>query len=145
MKLFTISQFNYCPIAWICHSRSFYNKDNHIHESAFRIVCQDLQLSFSALLVNDNFYHPKKISTIISNRTFKIKMNIYPGIMNIIFFYFSKNFTNEPRYGNCLSISNINSMHFGIDPIPYIAAQIWSKTFLMKSKKQGPLQFLKTN
>ena len=33
MKSFITSQFNYCPIAWMCHSRSLNNKVNHIHES----------------------------------------------------------------------------------------------------------------
>ena len=36
-KLFITSQFNYCPIVWMCHSRSLNNKVNHIHERAFHI------------------------------------------------------------------------------------------------------------
>ena len=42
MKSFIISQFNYCPIVWMYHSRSLNNKVNHIHERALRIVFQDL-------------------------------------------------------------------------------------------------------
>ena len=55
MKSFITSQFNYCPIVWICHSRSL-DKVNHIHERALRIVYQDFQSSFSALLVKDNSF-----------------------------------------------------------------------------------------
>ena len=37
-KSFIISQFNYCPIVWVCHGRGFNNKINNIHERALRIV-----------------------------------------------------------------------------------------------------------
>ena len=71
MKSLITSQINYCPIVWMCHSRSLNNKVNHIHERALRIVYQDFQSSFSALLVKDNSFsiHQKK-SAIISNRDF---------------------------------------------------------------------------
>ena len=70
MKSFITSQFNYCPIVWICHSRSL-DKVNHIHERALRIVYQDFQSSFSALLVKHNsFTIQQKKSAIISNRDF---------------------------------------------------------------------------
>ena len=71
MKSFIISQFNYCPIVCMCHSKSLNNKFNHIHERALRIIHQDFQSSFSALLVKDNSFtiHQKK-SAIISNKNF---------------------------------------------------------------------------
>ena len=37
-KSFIISQFNYCPIVWMCHGRGLNNKINNIHERALRIV-----------------------------------------------------------------------------------------------------------
>ena len=56
MESFITSQFNYCPIVWMCHSRSLNNKVNRIHESALHIVYQGFQSSFSALLVKDNSF-----------------------------------------------------------------------------------------
>ena len=56
MKSVITSQFNYCPIVWMCHSRRLNNKVNHIHERALLIVYQDFQSSFSALLVRDNSF-----------------------------------------------------------------------------------------
>ena len=71
MKLFITSQFNYYIIVWMCQNRSLNNKVNHIHERALRIVYQDFQSSFSALLVKDNsFSIQQKKSAIISNRDF---------------------------------------------------------------------------
>ena len=32
MRAFIISQFNYCPLVWMCHSRRLNNKINHLHE-----------------------------------------------------------------------------------------------------------------
>ena len=40
-KSFIISQFNYCPIVWMCHERGLNNKINNIHERALGIVYQD--------------------------------------------------------------------------------------------------------
>ena len=40
-KIFIMSQFNYCPLVWICHSRGLNNKINNIHKRALRIVYQD--------------------------------------------------------------------------------------------------------
>ena len=62
MKRFITSQFNYCLIVWMCHSRSLNNKVNHIHGRALYIFHQDFQSSFSDLLVKDNSFtiHEKK-------------------------------------------------------------------------------------
>ena len=56
IKSFITSQFNNCPIVWMCHSRSLNNKVNHIHERALRVIYQDFQSSFSALLVRNNSF-----------------------------------------------------------------------------------------
>ena len=49
-KSFIISQFNYCPIVWMCHGRGLNNKINNIHERALRIVYHDKISSFKTLL-----------------------------------------------------------------------------------------------
>ena len=36
MKAFIESQFNYCPLIWMLHSRALNNKINRIHERALR-------------------------------------------------------------------------------------------------------------
>ena len=40
-KTFIMSQFNYCPLVWTCHSRGLNNKINNIHKRALRIMYQD--------------------------------------------------------------------------------------------------------
>ena len=103
MKSFITSQFNYCPVIWMCHSRSLNNKFNHIHERVLSIVYQDFQSSFPALVVIDNsFIIRRKNLKLLAIKIFKVKMNISPEIMNE-FFNFSKNYAHELRCGNCLS------------------------------------------
>ena len=34
MKAFIMSQFSYCPLVWMCHSRTLNNKINKLHERA---------------------------------------------------------------------------------------------------------------
>ena len=53
MKAFIESQFNYCPLIWMLHSRTLNNKINRIHERALRTVYSDYNSSFKELLNKD--------------------------------------------------------------------------------------------
>ena len=54
MKSFIESQFGYCPLVWMFHSRSLNNKINRIQERALRITYNDKSSSFENLLEKDN-------------------------------------------------------------------------------------------
>ena len=54
MKSFVTSQFSYCPLIWMFHSRRLNNKINSIHEGALRITYQDNVSTFQELLNKDN-------------------------------------------------------------------------------------------
>ena len=54
MKTFIESQFNYCPLIWMFHSRTINNKINRFHERALRIVYSDFKSSFEGLLMKGN-------------------------------------------------------------------------------------------
>ena len=56
MKTFIESQFNYCQLIWMLHSRTINNKINHLHERALRIVCSDFKSSYEVLLIKDNSF-----------------------------------------------------------------------------------------
>ena len=38
LKSFIESQFNYCPLIWMCHSKKMHNRINKLHERALRVV-----------------------------------------------------------------------------------------------------------
>ena len=41
LRAFIESQFSYCPLIWMFHSRTLNNKINRLHEKALRIVYGD--------------------------------------------------------------------------------------------------------
>ena len=45
MNSFFNSQFNYCPLVWMFHSRSINNKINRLHERVLRIVHNDFKMN----------------------------------------------------------------------------------------------------
>ena len=46
MNAFFKSQFNYCPLIWMYHSRKNNNKINRLHEKCLRIIYNDTRSSF---------------------------------------------------------------------------------------------------
>ena len=50
MNSFFASQFNYCPLVWMCHHRSINNTINRLHERCLRIVYRYSVSSFEDLL-----------------------------------------------------------------------------------------------
>ena len=50
MNAFIFSQFGYCPLLWMFHSRNLNNRINNIHERALRIVYRDYESTFQQLL-----------------------------------------------------------------------------------------------
>ena len=54
MNAFFKSQFSYCPLSWMFHSRTLNNKINRLHKRCLRIICNDNTSSFTDLLQIDN-------------------------------------------------------------------------------------------
>ena len=53
MNSFFKTQFNQCPLIWMCHSRENNRKINRLHERCLRTVYNDKQSSFNELLEKD--------------------------------------------------------------------------------------------
>ena len=81
IKIIIFSQFNYCPLVWMCHSRTLNNKINQIQERSLQIE----------LLQKDKFItiHQKNLQY-HAIEIYKVKMSISPKIMNEMY-RFSKN------------------------------------------------------
>ena len=54
MKSFINSQFGYCPLMWMNHSRAVNNKINRIHQRALCLVYRDKKSTFDELLTKEN-------------------------------------------------------------------------------------------
>ena len=86
MKAFIESQFSYCPLIWMFHSRGVNNKINHLHERSLQIVYKDNISSFEDLLKNDRSFtiHQMNIQS-LATELFKVKGNLLKNIMYDIF------------------------------------------------------------
>ena len=85
MNAFINSQFAYCPLVWMFHSRVLNIRINKIHERALWIVCDDVS-SFDELLNRDNSFtiHERKIQA-LSIELYKVFNGLSPKIMNKVF------------------------------------------------------------
>ena len=74
MNAFILSQFSYCPLIWMVHSRKLNHRINKIHERALRIVYNDHQCTFEELLEKDNSFtiHKKTLQKLAIDM-FKVK------------------------------------------------------------------------
>ena len=54
VNAFFMTQFNYCPIIWMCHNRTYNNKINGLHERCLQVIHNDKHSSFEDLLEKDN-------------------------------------------------------------------------------------------
>ena len=50
LNAFFMSQFSYCPLTSMCHSRAENNKTNGLHERCLRIIHKDKASTFEQLL-----------------------------------------------------------------------------------------------
>ena len=86
MKAFIESQFSYCPLILMLHSRTLKNKINHIHEKALRSLYSDYNSSFYELLdKDDTFMIYQKMSKSLANEICKCLHGLSPAILSEIF------------------------------------------------------------
>ena len=66
MKAFIESQFSYCPLIWMFHSRGVNNKINHLHEQSLQIVYKYNISSSEDLLKKDRSFiiHQRNIQSL---------------------------------------------------------------------------------
>ena len=57
IQSFVKSQFSYCPLVWMLHSRKANKRINDLHYRALRIVYQGVSSRFDKLLGRDGSYN----------------------------------------------------------------------------------------
>ena len=79
MKTFIESQFNYCPLTWMFHSRQLNSKINKLHERALRIVYKNPNLNFQQLLDLDKTHciHHRNLQKLAVEMYKVSKENLY--------------------------------------------------------------------
>ena len=125
MKSFVISQFNYCPLVWMFHSRKLNYRINSMHERAFRVTYQDYQSTFLQLLQKDNSvtFHQRNLK-VLATEIFKAKNDLPPEIMKEAFELKDSSYSLHSK-GNCFVRGNVKTTHYGIQSIKHLASKIW--------------------
>ena len=125
MKSFIESQFSYCPLLWMFHSRTLNNRINRIHKRALKIVYSDPNLSFEELLQRDNSVsiHERNLQR-LATEIYKVKNDLAPPFMKTIF-PDSQNTVNL-RYQPSIQTFNVKSVYKGTETISFRGPQIWA-------------------
>ena len=86
MNAFFSSQFNYCPLIWMCHNRTTNRKINRLHERCLCIIYNNKQSSFKMLLEKDNSVsiHDRNIQC-LATEMYKVSNGLSPSIVSNIF------------------------------------------------------------
>ena len=136
MKSFIISQFSYCPLICMTHSRGLNKKMNHIHERALRIFYKDFSTSFEGLLAKDKSVtiHNQNLQQ-LAIEIFKVKMGISPIVVKEIF-----NFSDNNNY-NLRSGTHLSRLIVHVESITM--EQKYGNLYHKILKKQTPCLVLK--
>ena len=123
MKSFIESQFGYCLLIWMFHSRGLNDKINHIHERALRITYDKLS-SYRELLTKDRSVtiHHRNIRA-LAIEIYKVMQGISPPLLNGVFVPRQCNY--ELRGNNFLESRRVKSVRYGTESISSLAQKIW--------------------
>ena len=126
MNTFILSQFGYCPLIWMCHSRSLNSRINRIHERALRIIYNDNISSFQQL--------PEISGTvkIHESNLQRLATEIYKALNNLSSSLVSELFQiKDTKYNLCEASSfvtrNVKTVSYGTESISYLAPKIWEQ------------------
>ena len=122
MNAFFNSQFNYCPLAWVFHSRKLNNKINELHKRCLRIVYNESSSTFERLLAKDN-----SVSTDDRNlqvlEMFKVCTEQGPEILQDVF-----PINSQPEYNlrNKIQFATrpIRTVHYGDNSSRYLEPKL---------------------
>ena len=124
IKAFFESQFRYCSLTWMFHSRKSNNKINLLHERALMMIYNDEISSFQELLDKDNSFTVHHFSIqLLAIVMFKVINNIAATIIGDLFTtYHSYNLHSKSKF----VVPSVCTVHNGQNSIQYYGPLIWN-------------------
>ena len=125
MNAFFNSQFNHCPLIWMCRNRTTNRKIKRLHERCLRIIYNDKQSSFKMLLEKDSSVsiHDKNIRC-LATEMYKVSNGLSPPIVSNIFTQKNchpYNLQLDSQFSRPL----VRSVFHGTESISYLGPVIW--------------------
>ena len=125
MNAFITSQFSYCPLVWMSHSRTMNNRINKIHEKTLRLVYKDEKnLSLDDLLKKDKSVsiHQRNLQ-VLATEIYKARNDLGPEIIEDIFHSVQKpyNLSNDSTPQRRRN----RTVCFGTESITSPAPKLW--------------------
>ena len=124
-KAFVESQFQYCSLVWVFHSRTLNNRINRLHERALRTVYDDYELSFQTLLNKDCSYiiHHKNIQRLAIEIYKMINDQICaPGFKDL---FCLRDVCNSRSFSDII-VPSVKSVFNGQNSLRYLGPLIWN-------------------
>ena len=124
MKSFINSQFGYCLLVGMFHSRKMNKRINKIHERSLRIVFNGNISSFRELLDKDNSVtiHERNIQN-LAIELYKTLNGFSPDIMSIVF-PIKENITYCSK--NQFLTRNVRTVNYGTETLAHLGPKIWA-------------------
>ena len=118
------SQFIYCPLIWVFHSRIINKKINRPHERCLRLLYGNKSSSFKKLLEQDksSTMHTRNLQ-ILAMEMFNVYRNIYLSIFSEIFH--RRDINHNLQINSDFAIPNVRSVFHGSESISYLGPKIW--------------------
>ena len=124
MKILIESQFGYCLLIWMFHSRRVNNEINNLHESALRIGYKDNYSSYMHGLAckGQIAYHPSKKDSFPCFRNY-VNLNLSFDCDNVSYFKSKSTdlqFTITDFVRDC-----VDTWRYDLSSLSYSAPQVW--------------------
>ena len=124
-KAFFESQFKYCSLTWMFHSRKTNKGINQRHERALRLIYSNYELIFEELLDKDGSFcvHHYNIQT-LAIELYKVYNNLSESIFSDLFTRNTSNY--NLRTTSDFLIPQINTVLKGSNSIRYFGPKFWN-------------------
>ena len=124
VNAFFMTQFNYCPLLWMCHNRNYSKKKNMLHERSCRLIYNDKRSSFEDLLEKDISVsiHQKNLQA-LAIEMFQVHTKTSPEIIQDVFQVKDQgnyNLRNQTDF----VIPQVKSVNYGLESILFLRPKI---------------------